>query len=210
MSDTTQEHWQRVYATRASDAVSWFQEEAVTSLAMIAAAGLGPEAAVIDVGAGASTLVDQLLGRGFQRITLLDVSDQALDVAKARLGVRSGLVDWVVANITHWTPASAAFDLWHDRAVFHFLTDETDRQAYLRALNRGLRVGGHVVLATFAPTGPERCSGLPVRRYSAEALRAAFGPGFELVETRPQVHRTPTGSSQDFVWCLLRRRASYP
>lgn len=207
MSDTTKAHWQQVYAAKAADSVSWFQNEPAASLAMLAATGLGPEAAIIDVGGGASCLVDRLLDRGFRTITVLDVSSEALAAAQARLGGRSGGVEWLVADITAWTPPPAAFDLWHDRAVLHFLVRDTDRAAYVRAMARGLKPGGYAILAPFALTGPERCSGLPVQRYSPEMLRALVGSGFELIGARPETHRTPGGAAQDFVWCLFRKRA---
>ncbi len=204
---TTQAHWEQVYGSKASDTVSWFQAEPSPSLAMIAQAGVNPDAAVIDVGAGASALVDHLLDSGFRHVSVLDVSSQALAETKARLGERAALVDWLVEDITAWRPPAAAFDLWHDRAVFHFLIDAADRQVYLRALERALRPGGHVILATFALDGPERCSGLPVQRYSPQMLEAVLGPHFELIDARPETHRTPGGASQNFVWCLFRRTA---
>jgi ubiquinone/menaquinone biosynthesis C-methylase UbiE len=207
MTDTTQAHWQQVHAAKPADTVSWFQSEPTPSLAMITATGLGPEAAVIDVGGGASCLVDRLLDRGIRRITVLDVSNEALDIARARLGDRAGLVAWQVADITAWTPPPAAFDLWHDRAVLHFLVRGVDRRAYVRAMSRGLKPGGYAILAPFSLTGPERCSGLLVQRYSPEILRALVGPGFELIEARPETHRTPGGAAQDFVWCLFRKGA---
>lgn len=205
MSDTPQEHWDGVYAARAPDAVSWFQSEPAPSLRMIAAAGIGHDDAVIDIGGGASNLVDRLLARGYRQITVLDICVQALAVAKARLGRRSVSVDWLVTDITSWAPPVATFDLWHDRAVFHFLVEKADRQAYLRALNRALRPDGYVVLAAFAPTGPDRCSGLPVQRYSPELLAAVLGASFQLIAARTKTHLTPGGVSQDFVWCLFRK-----
>lgn len=201
----TQEHWEQVYGSKAPETVSWFQPEPSPSLAMIDEAGMDAGAAVIDVGAGASTLVDHLLDSGFRDISVLDVSSQALAAAKTRLGERAALVNWLVEDITTWRPTTAAFDLWHDRAVFHFLIDEAHRQAYLRALERALRPGGHVILATFALDGPERCSGLPVRRYSPQTLKAVLGPHFELIDARPETHLTPGGGSQNFVWCLFRK-----
>jgi SAM-dependent methyltransferase len=171
---------------------------------MIASTRLGPGAAIIDVGAGASTFVDGLLDHGFHKITALDISSEGLDIAKARLGARAGGAHWLVADITNWVPPVAAFDLWHDRAVFHFLIDPKDREAYIHALKRALRPGGYLILATFALTGPERCSGLPVRRYSPETLQAALGADFRLLRTSPETHRTPGGTEQDFVWCLFQ------
>lgn len=199
------DHWERVYTTKAADAVSWFQQEPLPSLDMIAAAGVGPDAAIVDIGGGASLLVDRLLDRGFTRLTVLDVSEHALALSKTRLGARAGRIAWVVHDATSWEPPPDAFALWHDRAVFHFLVDADDRHGYLRALDRGLAPGGFAVFATFAPSGPEQCSGLPVRRYSAATLQATLGPGYELIKTAPETHTTPAGNRQDFVWCLFRK-----
>jgi 2-polyprenyl-3-methyl-5-hydroxy-6-metoxy-1,4-benzoquinol methylase len=207
MSNPSKRHWEQVYTTKAADAVSWFQQESILSLDMIAAAGVGPDAAIVDVGGGASLLVDRLLDRGFTKLTVLDVSEHALALAKARLGSRAASVAWVVEDVTSWEPPSAAFTLWHDRAVFHFLVDEADRHGYLRALDRGLTPGGFAIFATFALSGPERCSGLPIRRYSAATLQATLGAGYELVKTIPETHMTPSGNRQDFLWCLFRKGA---
>jgi SAM-dependent methyltransferase len=205
ISNPSKHHWEQVYTTKATDAVSWFQQEPIPSLDMIAAAGVAADAAIVDVGGGASLLVDRLLDRGFTKLTVLDVSEHALALAKARLGSRAASVAWVVEDVTSWEPPSAAFTLWHDRAVFHFLVDEADRHGYLRALDRGLTPGGFAIFATFALSGPERCSGLPVRRYSAATLQAALGAGYELVKTIPETHMTPSGNRQDFLWCLFRK-----
>jgi len=210
MFEARQAYWEKVYATRAPTEVGWFQDEPAPSLAMIAAAGIEPTASVIDVGGGASRLVDRLLDEAFQRVTVLDVSIQGLTAAKTRLGARAAAVDWLVEDVTTWSPPRGAFDLWHDRAVFHFLIEETERRAYVRALSRGLRSGGHAVLAPFALTGPERCSGLPVRRYSPETLLAELGADFQLIDAKPETHLTPDGASQDFIWCLFRKCADRP
>ncbi|MSP50416.1 MAG: class I SAM-dependent methyltransferase [Alphaproteobacteria bacterium] len=205
MPDVSRRHWEEVYATKTGDAVSWFQQDPVPSLDLIDAAGVGREAAIVDVGGGASLLVDRLLERGFTHVTVMDVAENALASAKARLGPRQASVAWVVQDVTAWEPQPRAFALWHDRAVFHFLIDDAGRRSYLRALERGLAPGGFVVFATFAPSGPERCSGLPVRRYSAGTLQATLGAGYELVRTMPETHVTPAGHRQDFLWCLFRR-----
>jgi len=205
MAGKFKDHWEQVYATKAVDSVSWFQRDPVASLAMIAAAGVGRDAAVVDIGGGASVLVDRLLDLGFTDVSVLDVSEHALAAAKARLGARRTTVTWLVQDVTTWEPSPGAFALWHDRAVFHFLVDQRDRDGYLRALGRGLAPGGCVVLGTFAPSGPERCSSLPVRRYSADLLRDTLGAGYELVKTDEQTHTTPGGIGQDFLWCLFRR-----
>lgn len=200
-------HWQEVYAHKAPSSVSWFQDQPAPSLAMISATGLGPEASVIDVGAGASALVDNLLDRGFDSITVLDVSSQALAVTRARLAGRAAKVRWVVADLTAWAAPTAAFDIWHDRAVFHFLVSDEDHRAYVTALERALRPDGFVILATFSLSGPERCSGLPVMRHSPATLSAALGPGFVLIHATAEVHKTPGGATQDFIWCLFHRTA---
>jgi ubiquinone/menaquinone biosynthesis C-methylase UbiE len=202
-----QQHWDRVYETKRADEVSWFQHEPSPSLAMIAASGIGRDDPIIDVGGGASVLVDRLLDAGYTNVTVLDVSEAGIDVARARLGGRRDRVAWLVQDIVAWQPPQAAFTLWHDRAVLHFLVEEADREAYLRVLDRGLRKGGFAIIAPFAPTGPEKCSGLPVRRYSGAMLREMLGPGYRLVEERPQTHVTPWGSRQDFTWCLFRKDA---
>lgn len=207
---TTREHWETVYGSKPSDAVSWFQSEPAPSLAMIAKAGVGPDAAVVDVGGGASTLVDHLLDQGFGRLSVLDVSGQALAVAKTRLGERAGRIAWLVQDITVWSPPPDSIDLWHDRAVFHFLVEPAAREAYLRALRQGLKAGGHAILATFALDGPERCSGLPVQRYSPESLAVALGPQFELIDARSETHHTPWGAVQSFTWTLFRKKVGEP
>lgn len=205
MQQPTPHHWDRVYGEKSPQAVSWFQEDPAPSLAMIEAAGVDRQARIIDVGAGASVLVDRLLARGFERPTALDISSRPLELARARLGARAREMEWLTQDVTRWTPAPNAYDLWHDRAVFHFLTEEPDRANYLRALDRGLKPGGYLILATFAPTGPRTCSGLPVERYSAERLQATLGPGYQLMKHLSQTHLTPAGASQDFTWCLFRK-----
>lgn len=205
MSDEARRHWEAVYAARDPEALSWFQAEPAPSLAMIAATGLTPAARVIDVGAGASLLADRLLDRGFARVTVLDVSSQALATTETRLGDRAAAVERVAADVTAWTPPTGAFDLWHDRAVFHFLVEDAGRRGYVRALTSALKPGGYAILATFSLTGPDRCSGLPVQGYSPATLQAALGPDFQFIEARPETHRTPGGATQDFVWCLFRK-----
>ena len=200
------QHWEAIYADRPAEAVSWYQREPALSLALIEAAGVAPDDPVIDVGGGAALLVDRLLERGFSRVTVLDLAGSALAAARARLGPLQERVDWVVADATAWRPPPAAYALWHDRAVFHFLVESAERDGYLRALRRGLAPGGHAVFATFAPSGPQRCSGLPVRRYSAESLAATLGAEFRLLDSRPETHITPAGTPQDFQWCLFQLR----
>lgn len=200
------EHWEEVYGERAPDAVSWYQPHVTRSLALIEATGPGPETAVIDVGGGASTLVDDLLARGLTDLTVLDLSQTALDAARTRLGKAGEAVIWLQGDITSLTLEADRYDLWHDRAVFHFLTDAADRRVYLANLERALKPGGHLIMATFAEDGPEQCSGLPVCRYSPDALAAELGPGFELLERRRELHHTPGGKEQAFNYCRFRRR----
>lgn len=200
----SKDHWERVYSTKATDAVSWYQPQADFSLRLIEAAGLPRGAAIIDVGGGASTLVDDLLALGRYDINVLDLSAAALEAAKARLGASAAAVTWRVADITRAGLPDRAYDLWHDRAVFHFLTAPEDRRAYVAAVRRALRPGGHVVIATFAEDGPLQCSGLPVQRYSPAQLQAEFGEGFELLSGEREQHATPSGSTQAFTYCHFR------
>jgi SAM-dependent methyltransferase len=204
MSDRTT-HWQNVYATKGEAEVSWFQENPAISLEMIRAANPDHGADIIDIGGGASRLVDALLQDGYRDIAVLDLSANALDAAKKRIGAAASAVDWIVADATTWQPVKT-YDVWHDRAAFHFLTDPRDRIAYVGRLRTAVASGGHVIIATFAPDGPEKCSGLPVQRHDSASLAAELGPGFELVETRSQIHRTPWQSTQAFQFSRFRRR----
>jgi trans-aconitate methyltransferase len=167
--------------------------------------GIRSDADIIDVGGGASRLVDCLLEKGFSRVTVLDLSANALDEAKKRLGRRGDGIDWIAADVTAWEP-SRTYDLWHDRAAFHFLTDAVDRDAYVARLKKAVRAGGHVIIATFAPDGPEKCSGLPIVRYNPEAVASALGAGFELVDSRRHDHVTPGGNTQRFQFSRFLRR----
>jgi 2-polyprenyl-3-methyl-5-hydroxy-6-metoxy-1,4-benzoquinol methylase len=198
-------HWETVYSTKAEDQVSWFQESPSISLELIRATQAAKDAAIIDIGGGASRLADALLGEGYRAITALDLSASALDAAKQRIGSSSNKIDWIVADVTSWTPARM-YEVWHDRAAFHFLTEPSDRAAYVDRLRRAVVAGGHVIIATFALDGPERCSGLPVQRYDGKSLAAELGSEFELVETRGDVHRTPWESTQSFQFSRFRRR----
>lgn len=200
-------HWTSVYVNKAADDVSWYQATPGPSLAALDRLGVTPSAAFIDVGGGASNLVDELIERGWSDLTVLDIASSALEVSKARLGARSGHVDWIAADVTAWRPARQ-FDVWHDRAVFHFLTENSDRRAYRAALLAGLKPGGTLIMATFAPDGPDKCSGLPVQRHDPESLSNEIGPGFELVESWREEHVTPWGSQQRFNWCIFRRNES--
>lgn len=195
------EHWEKVYQTKQPDAVSWFQEHATRSLELIRSVEASLDANIIDVGGGASTLVDDLLGHGFKNISVLDLSATALDVARKRLGTAGNCVTWIAGNICAVNLPDHTYDIWHDRAVFHFLTEPADRAAYVQQVMRSVKPGGHVIVATFAPDGPEQCSGLPVARYAPGQLHQEFGPSFELLEHMSEEHKTPWGSVQHFVYC---------
>lgn len=197
------EHWERLYRSKRSDELSWFQPRPETSLELIKLAGCGPSSHIIDVGGGTSHLVDVLVAQGYRHVTVLDIASLALKEARQRLGEQAGRVIWVEADITS-ASLEQTFDMWHDRAVFHFLTEAKDRAAYVRVLKKSLNLGGHAVVATFAEDGPTHCSGLPVVRYNPISLLRELGEGFELVETRQELHRTPAGHGQSFVYCLFR------
>lgn len=198
---SNKEHWEKVYQSKPANAVSWFQPHATRSLEIIRAIGATRDTSIIDVGGGASTLVDDLLGDGFLHVSVLDLSMSALEVAQRRLGPQGKNVRWIAGDIRTVTLPQQGFDIWHDRAVFHFLTDPADRQAYIGQVMRAVKPGGHVIVATFAPDGPEQCSGLPVARYDHDQLHGEFGPAFELVEHASEAHTTPWGSIQHFVYC---------
>ncbi len=191
------QHWDAVYTTKAEEQVSWFEPAPEFSLRLIEEAGLSSESRVIDIGGGESRLVDALVARGVRGVTVLDVSQAAIDRVRARLGAAAARVTWIVADVTGpWTVAPV--DVWHDRAVFHFLTDPEERSRYLEHLTRTLKVGGTAIIATFALDGPERCSGLPVARYSPEGLADELGPAFTRVHSEVHAHRTPSGALQAF------------
>ncbi|KYK44152.1 class I SAM-dependent methyltransferase [Bradyrhizobium diversitatis] len=206
MSDRST-HWDHVYATKGEAEVSWFQDSPTISLEMIRAANPDHGAAIIDIGGGASRLVDALLQDGYRDVAVLDLSANALDAVKKRIGKIGSIVDWIVADATTWQPAKT-YDVWHDRAAFHFLTEPRDRAAYVERLRAALTPGGQVVIGTFAPDGPEKCSGLPVQRHDSASLAAELGPEFELVETRSETHHTPWDSTQAFQFSRFRRRGS--
>jgi trans-aconitate methyltransferase len=204
MSDRSS-HWDSVYATKGEAEVSWFQESPTISLDLIRAAAPDHGAAVIDVGGGASRLVDALLQDGYRDVSVLDLSANALDAARKRIGAAAATVDWIVADATTWQPAKT-YDVWHDRAAFHFLTDAGDRAAYVERLRSAVAPAGQIIIATFAPDGPEKCSGLPVQRHDSASLLAELGPEFALVETRSEKHHTPWDSTQAFQFSRFQRR----
>jgi SAM-dependent methyltransferase len=199
------QHWEQVYQTKAPTEVSWFQAKPLLSLELIRTAAPDHAAGIIDVGGGASRLVDELLAEGYADVSVLDVSDAALARSKERLGSLAEAVDWLVADITAWRPART-WDVWHDRAVFHFLTEPAQQDAYIAVLRQATRSGAAIVIATFALDGPERCSGLVVQRYSPQTLAERLGSAFALVEERSERHVTPGGSIQRFAYAVLRRR----
>jgi hypothetical protein len=204
MNVEKQKHWNEVYAGIGALKVSWFQQRADISMRLIANSGASAKSAIVDVGGGSSVLVDQLLDAGFRDISVLDISETALAASKERLGGRAAWAQWIVADILSWIPPRA-YDLWHDRAVFHFLTEEGDRTLYRAVLKKGLRKGGAMIIGTFAEDGPERCSGLPVHRWSAEALAVELGPSFRMVESLKHTHHTPKGVAQPFTWARFER-----
>lgn len=197
-------HWEAVYRTKAPDAVSWYAPHLRESLSYIQRTGLPVSASIIDVGAGESTLVDDLLGAGYDNLAVLDISEKAVDVARTRLAERAKRVEWLVADVLEAELPAQAYDVWHDRAVFHFLTDERQRRAYVAQVVRALRPGGYAIVGTFGPNGPSECSGLPVARYDSDGLHDEFGGRFTLVDNSVDVHTTPWGSSQQFVYCFCR------
>jgi SAM-dependent methyltransferase len=205
MNDTGRHnHWENVYATKGENQVSWFQETPAPSLELIELAGASPGSGIIDIGGGASRLADCLVSQGYEDVTVLDLSAAALAAARSRMGDRANRVTWIAADVTNWEP-SRSYDIWHDRAAFHFLADENDQAAYVARLRRALRPGGHAIIGTFATDGPERCSGLVVSRYDANSLAATLGSGFELIDTRRHEHTTPWGAKQKFQFSTFRR-----
>ncbi|MCX5823150.1 MAG: class I SAM-dependent methyltransferase [Deltaproteobacteria bacterium] len=207
MSFDRKSHWENVYTEKTPSEVSWYQLEPAVSLELIVSTGISRAGKIIDVGGGASVLVDKLLDQGFQDLTVLDVSSKALDYAKERLGNRAGAVKWIEADITKFE-SSKKYDLWHDRAVFHFLTDEDDRKKYVQNMNKALNPGGHVIIAAFSIDGPLKCSGLDVERYSPEKMNNELGNSFELVKSEDEGHMTPGGKEQKFTYSYFRKVAA--
>lgn len=197
-------HWTRVYDDKASTSVSWYQATPEPSLRTLERFGASQSSAFIDIGGGASNLVDALLERGWRDLTVLDLAAPALEAAKQRIGALADKVKWIVADITDWQPRRQ-YDVWHDRAVFHFLTEAAQRDAYRGALLAGLAPGGLIIIATFAPGGPEKCSGLPVQQYDAAGLAKELGDALQLVDAWREEHVTPGGAIQLFNWCVFQR-----
>jgi SAM-dependent methyltransferase len=196
-------HWEQVYGSKAPDAVSWYAPHLETSLKLIHQAEVNKNAAIIDIGGGESTLVDDLITEGYQNISVLDISQKAIDVSKERIGNPANKVDWHCSDITQATLPQNYFDVWHDRAVFHFLTEEAQRVKYVEQVKRSVKKGGHVIMSTFGPKGPEKCSELDVVRYDTENLHEQLGNSFEMISNSIEIHRTPTNISQQFIYCLF-------
>jgi SAM-dependent methyltransferase len=204
---TTREHWEDVYARKAPHEVSWYRPRLERSLSFIEGLALPRDAAIIDVGGGAATLVDDLLAGGYTDLTVLDVSAKALEAARGRLGARADDVKWLAADVTEVALEPGAYALWHDRAVFHFLVDDEARRRYVTSCRAAVRPGGYILVATFGPDGPDRCSGLPVRRYDADQLHAAFGAGLRRAGAALETHVTPWGATQQFCYGLFEVEA---
>lgn len=198
-------HWEDVYHTKDVTQVSWYQEHPELSLQFIEHTGIDRTAQIIDVGGGASTLVDDLIANGYQNVTVLDISAAALEVAQQRLGAKASAVTWLEADVTQVRLPANFYDVWHDRAVFHFLTRAEDRARYVESVQHSVKTGGHVIVATFGLEGPTRCSGLDVVRYSADSLHDEFGDEFELVDKTSEAHHTPFGTEQKFIYCYCRK-----
>ncbi len=204
MNAKTKTHWDTVYRTKATDAVSWYRPHLERSLALIKRAAPDLSASIIDIGGGESTLADDLLAGGYRAITVLDISSAAIDVAKQRIGALAQHMTWLAADITETRLPKERYDVWHDRAVFHFLTGPEQRDAYVRQVRRSMKPGGHVIVATFGPEGPRKCSGLDVVRYDADSLHGEFGPRFRMVEHATELHQTPFGTTQQFLYCFCK------
>jgi 2-polyprenyl-3-methyl-5-hydroxy-6-metoxy-1,4-benzoquinol methylase len=203
----TRKHWEETYERKKITELSWYQARAETSIRLIARASSGHNAPMIDVGGGASTLVDTLLAENYSNLTVLDIAEPAIRSAAQRLGAAGSIVKWIAADITQ-VSLPQQYEIWHDRAVFHFLTDAEQRRPYVTKAAASVSVGGHLIIATFAIDGPQKCSGLEVSRYDSRSLHAEFAEHFELIESLNEIHHTPSGTEQKFVYCLLRKSAS--
>ena len=201
-------HWENIYSTKAIHDVSWFQKHARCSLDLIGRTQISPDARIIDVGSGASILISELIARGYKNLTVLDISSAAIAAAQKQLGSTASGVHWIHCDVTKVKISNHSYDLWHDRAAFHFLTEENDRAAYIKSVSDAVKPGGHLILATFAEDGPLKCSGLQIVRYSPQDLRAQFDGAFSFVEHQYQEHATPFGTVQRFVYCHFQRRSA--
>ena len=197
-------HWEKIYRTKAPNAVSWYRSHLDRSLALIESGSPGRTASIVDIGGGESTLVDDLLARGYHNLTVLDVSQTALDVTKARIGEAGERIRWICSDVAKADLPDHSFDVWHDRAVFHFLIAPEQRHAYVQLAARAVKPGGHVIVSTFGPEGPATCSGLDVARYDAGSLHGEFGERFKLIESFKELHQTPFGTTQQFLYCRCR------
>ncbi len=198
-------HWENIYAVKEPTEVSWYREHLDTSLEMILRTKTEKSGTIIDIGGGCLTLVDDLLGKGFSNLSVLDISSQAIETSKRRLGNKSSSIKWIEADITDISLPGNYYDVWHDRAVFHFLTETEDRKKYVELVMRSLKVGGHIIVASFGLNGPAKCSGLDVVRYSPETMRDEFGKHFKLVKSLNETHHTPFGTTQEFIYCYCRK-----
>lgn len=201
-------HWETVYETKSDQQVSWYREHLDNSLQLILKTKVGKEAAIIDVGGGSSTLADDLLENGFADVSVLDISAAALKKSQERLGNRAAQIEWIEVDITEVSLPENHYDVWHDRAVFHFLTDENDRKKYVELVMRSLKVGGHIIVASFGENGPQKCSGLDVVRYNPETMHSEFGKNFKLVKSITETHETPFQTTQEFIYCYCRMIAN--
>ncbi len=201
----SKEHWERVYTTKATDAVSWFQESATQSIDFINKSKVPLSASIIDIGGGASILIDNLVAKSYSNLSVLDLSGAALLASQNRLKEASKNIKWIEGNILDVDFERHSFDLWHDRAVFHFLTNAEDRKKYIDLLSKAVKPNGHIIIATFAEDGPLQCSGLPVMRYSVEELHSELGQEFTLIESKKELHHTPFNTVQSFIYCYFRR-----
>ena len=199
-------HWDKVYSTKPAEAVSWFAPHLETSLKLIHTASARKDAAIIDIGGGESTLVDDLFNEGYRNLSVLDISQTAIEVAKERMGQNASAIQWYCVDIAQASLPEAHFDIWHDRAVFHFLTKQSDRDQYVERVKRSLKHGGYVIMATFGPEGPTQCSDLDVERYDTQELHGQFGDSFELLQSSTEIHQTPMGTTQQFLYCFCRMK----
>jgi SAM-dependent methyltransferase len=197
-------HWEQVYATKDREQVSWFRPHLERSLELIERAAPDRAASILDVGAGESTLLDDLLALGYRKVTVLEISPTAMEALKERVGQAGRAIQWICGDVTEAVLPETSFDLWHDRALFHFLTEAEQRRAYVKRVKRALKPGGSLIVSTFGPSGPERCSGLAAMRYDASSMGSEFGDRFRLVESSLDLHETPSGAVQQFLTCRYR------